>query len=152
MAAPARATTAARQYFGVGYGADMNGFGSQGGPRGAGVPNPGQLPVPSFDGKVTLDQQVSGERVFDINTDGVAHYGLYPDWIEDLRMLAGDADHPRHGPRRRGLPADVGARRRDRGGALRPLAPALPDRARARAAGSQLGDRPKRVLSAPASR
>ena len=27
---------------------------------------------------------------FDINTDGVANYGLYPDWIEDLRHLAGD--------------------------------------------------------------
>ena len=39
---------------------------------------------------MTLDQQKSGERVYDINTDGMAHYGLYPDWIEDLRMIAGD--------------------------------------------------------------
>jgi hypothetical protein len=78
-----------RQFFGVGYGADMNGFGSQGGPRGAGVANPVSYPFRSFDGKVTIDRQTSGERVFDINTDGVAHYGLYPDWIEDLRMLAG---------------------------------------------------------------
>src|SRR5206468_11025957 len=31
----------------------------------------------------------SGSRVYDINTDGVAHYGLYPDWLEDLRLLAG---------------------------------------------------------------
>jgi hypothetical protein len=29
--------------------------------------------------------------VFDINADGVANYGLFPDWIEDLRMIAGDA-------------------------------------------------------------
>jgi hypothetical protein len=79
-----------RQYYGIGYGADMNGFGAQGGPRGAGVPNPVTYPFQSFDGQVTLDQQRSGERVFDINTDGVAHYGLYPDWVEDLRMLAGD--------------------------------------------------------------
>jgi microsomal dipeptidase-like Zn-dependent dipeptidase len=79
-----------RQYYGLGYGADMNGFGSQGLPRGANVPNPVTYPFQSFDGNVTLDQQVSGQRVFDINTDGVAHYGLYPDWIEDLRMLAGD--------------------------------------------------------------
>ncbi len=78
------------QYFGVGYGADANGFGSQGAPRGADVPNPVAYPFESFDGKVTLDHQVSGERVYDINTDGVAHYGLYPDWIEDLRMLAGE--------------------------------------------------------------
>jgi hypothetical protein len=41
-------------------------------------------------GGVQVDKQVSGERVYDINTDGVAHYGLYPDWIEDLRHLAGD--------------------------------------------------------------
>ena len=69
----------------------MNGFGSQGAPRGAGAPNPVTYPFQSFDGKVTLDQQVSGERAFDINTDGVAHYGLYPDWIEDLRNArAGD--------------------------------------------------------------
>ena len=39
---------------------------------------------------MTLDQQVSGERVFDLNTDGVAHYGLYPDWVADLRLIAGD--------------------------------------------------------------
>ena len=49
-----------------------------------------QYPFKSFDGGVTLARQKSGERVFDINTDGVAHYGLYPDWIEDLRMIAGD--------------------------------------------------------------
>ena len=29
-------------------------------------------------------------REFDINTDGVSHYGLYPDWVEDLRKIAGD--------------------------------------------------------------
>ena len=80
-----------RQYFGMGYGADMNGFGSQGLPRGAGVPNPVTYPFQNWNGEVTLDHQISGQRSFDINTDGVAHYGLYPDWIEDLRMIAGDA-------------------------------------------------------------
>jgi microsomal dipeptidase-like Zn-dependent dipeptidase len=77
------------QYFGVGYGADMNGFGSQGLPRGADVPNPVSYPFRSFDGSTRLVQQRSGERVFDVNVDGVAHYGLYPDWVEDLRMQAG---------------------------------------------------------------
>jgi microsomal dipeptidase-like Zn-dependent dipeptidase len=76
-----------RFYFGFGYGADMNGFGAQGGPRGEG--NPVSYPFRSFDGAVTLDRQRSGERVFDVNHDGVAHYGLYPDWVEDLRMIAG---------------------------------------------------------------
>jgi microsomal dipeptidase-like Zn-dependent dipeptidase len=79
-----------RQYYGVGYGADANGFGSQGSPRASAAENPLVYPFKSFDGKVTLDRQVSGERVFDLNEDGVAHYGLYPDWIADLRLLAGN--------------------------------------------------------------
>ena len=79
-----------RQYYGVGYGADANGFGSQGNPRPSAAQNPLVYPFKSFDGRVTLDQQVSGERVFDLNTDGVAHYGLYPDWVADLRLIAGD--------------------------------------------------------------
>ena len=79
-----------KQYFGFGYGADMNGFGSQGLPRGADVPNPVTYPFKSFDGKVKLYRQHSGQRRFDINTDGVAHYGLYPDWLEDVRMIGGD--------------------------------------------------------------
>ena len=78
-----------RDFFGVGFGADMNGFGSQGNPRGAGAPNPVEYPFESFDGEVTLDKQVSGERTFDINTDGVAHYGLYPDWLQDVENVAG---------------------------------------------------------------
>ena len=75
--------------WGIGYGADMNGFGHQGAPR---MPkdNPVRYPFKSFDGSVTLDKQRSGERVWDINTDGVDNYGLYPDWVEDLRMIAGD--------------------------------------------------------------
>lgn len=77
-------------FFGYGYGADMNGFGAQGPPRGADVPNPVEYPFKSFDGAVTLDRQRSGSRVYDINVDGVDHYGLYPDWVEDLRKLAGD--------------------------------------------------------------
>ena len=75
--------------WGIGYGADMNGLGHQGGPR-VGAPNPVKYPFKSFDGAVTLDKQQSGERVWDINVDGVANYGLFPDWIEDLRMIAGD--------------------------------------------------------------
>jgi hypothetical protein len=78
------------QYFGVGYGADMNGFGAQGPPRGADARDPVSYPFKSFEGGTTFVQQRSGERVFDINTDGVAHYGLYPDWVEDLRMQAGN--------------------------------------------------------------
>ena len=76
-------------YFGFGFGDDMNGFASQGGPR-EGAADPVSYPFKSFDGGVTLERQRSGERVFDINTDGVAHFGLYPDWVEDLRQQEGD--------------------------------------------------------------
>ena len=46
-------------------------------------------PFRSFDGGSLIERQRSGTRVYDINVDGVDHYGLYPDWIEDLRMVAG---------------------------------------------------------------
>ena len=78
-----------RFYSGFGYGADMNGFANQSGPRNP-EDNPVRYPFRSFDGNVTVHQQVSGERVYDINTDGMSHYGLFPDWLEDVRMIAGD--------------------------------------------------------------
>ncbi|TCJ29863.1 peptidase [Nocardioides jejuensis] len=77
-----------RYYFGFGYGADMNGFGAQGSPRGANATNPVTYPFTGLGG-VTIDKGVSGQRVWDINTDGVAQYGLYPDWIEDASHVAG---------------------------------------------------------------
>lgn len=76
------------QYWGLGFGADMNGFGAQGGPRNP-TENPVTYPFTNFDGTVTFNRQRSGQRLFDINSDGVAHYGLYPDWVEDLRMVSG---------------------------------------------------------------
>lgn len=77
-----------RYYFGFGYGADMNGFGAQGSPRGASATDPVTYPFTGLGG-VQVDKGVSGERVWDINTDGVAQYGLYPDWIEDATHVAG---------------------------------------------------------------
>jgi microsomal dipeptidase-like Zn-dependent dipeptidase len=77
-----------RYYWGFGFGADINGLGAQGDPRGAGVPNPVTYPFTGLGG-VTIGRQHSGRRVYDVNVDGVAHYGLYPDWIEDLRQVAG---------------------------------------------------------------
>ena len=77
-----------RFYQGVGWGADMNGFGAQGGAAQGREPGDATRSSPGT-GKVTIGQQRSGQRVYDINADGVAHYGLYPDWVEDLRHLAG---------------------------------------------------------------
>ena len=79
-----------RQYFyGIGFGADMNGFSASAGP----LDQEHQIKYPfkSFDGSVTIDKQQSGQRSFDINEDGIAHYGLFPDWVEGLRQLGGDA-------------------------------------------------------------
>ncbi len=77
-----------RYYWGFGYGADMNGLGAQGDARGANVSNPVTYPFTGLGG-VTVKRQHSGQRVYDINRDGVAHYGLYPDWLQDLRKVAG---------------------------------------------------------------
>lgn len=77
-----------RYYFGIGYGADMNGLGAQGDPRGANVPNPVTYPFTGLNG-ITVKKQHAGKRVYDINVDGVAQYGLYPDWIQDLSKVAG---------------------------------------------------------------
>ncbi len=80
-----------RYYFGFGYGADTNGLGGQGGPRNPAEGEP-RVEYPfTVPGGAVVHQQVSGDRApYDINTDGVAHYGLYPDWVEDLRVQAGD--------------------------------------------------------------
>jgi microsomal dipeptidase-like Zn-dependent dipeptidase len=84
-----RAAADPRFKFGIGFGADANGFHAQPGPRGAGQPNAVSYPFKSLDGRVTFDRQVSGQRVYDVNVDGVAQYGLHPDWMEQLRLLAG---------------------------------------------------------------
>jgi hypothetical protein len=76
-----------RYYWGIGYGADMNGLGAQGDPRGTDVSNPVTYPFKGLGG-VTINKQHAGERVYDINADGVAQYGLYPDWIQDLTKVA----------------------------------------------------------------
>ena len=76
-----------RFYFGYGYGADQNGFATQFGPRNG--PNPVTYPFKSFDGGVTLHKQRSGSKEFDLNKEGMAHYGLFPDWWQDIRNLGG---------------------------------------------------------------
>ena len=43
-------------------------------------------PFTSVDGGSVIDRQTTGARTWDINTDGAAHYGLIPDWIEDIRQ------------------------------------------------------------------
>ena len=84
-----RAVSDPRYLFGIGYGADMNGFAHQPGPPKEGEPKV-TYPFKSHDGKQTIDKERSGERIWDYNVDGIAHYGLHPDWIEHMRLIAGD--------------------------------------------------------------
>ena len=85
----ARANRDTRFTFGTGFGSDINGLHSQPVPRANAASNPVTYPFRSFDGGSVIDRQRSGTRVYDVNTDGVDHYGLYPDWIEDLRKVGG---------------------------------------------------------------
>jgi hypothetical protein len=75
-----------RYPFGFGVGFDTNGFGHQPPPRGG---NAVTYPFQTFDGGSTVDRQRTGQRVYDVNVDGFAHYGMVPDWLEDLRLVAG---------------------------------------------------------------
>lgn len=74
----------------VGIGSDANGLGPLPGVRPGAEENPLQYPFHSYDGNVIFDRQVTGERVFDLNTDGVAHYGLYADWVADVQHHGGE--------------------------------------------------------------
>lgn len=89
--AETRRHAALRAKYGAGYGigTDMNGFAWLPGPRAAGA-DPVRYPFRSPDGGSVLDRQVTGSRVWDVNTDGGGtHYGLVPDWIEDIRVTGG---------------------------------------------------------------
>ncbi|MGW2088904.1 discoidin domain-containing protein [Streptomyces sp. NPDC001880] len=91
FSAEARRTDALREKYqvGYGYGTDMNGVGGWPAPRGGDIPNPVKYPFRSTDGGSVIDKQTTGERTWDFNTDGAAHYGMVPDWIEDIRIVGG---------------------------------------------------------------
>jgi microsomal dipeptidase-like Zn-dependent dipeptidase len=78
-----------RYFFGTGFSTDMNGFASQAGPRAGADRNGVVYPFKSLDGSTTLDRHKVGSRTYDLNKDGTAHFGLYPDRIEDIRRLGG---------------------------------------------------------------
>jgi microsomal dipeptidase-like Zn-dependent dipeptidase len=73
---------------GWGWGADLGGLAQQGAPGPAGDTSV-TYPFKSYDGKVTFDRQQTGDRVFDYSKEGVAHYGLYPDWVNEVGKLGG---------------------------------------------------------------
>lgn len=91
--ANAERTADLRRRYGValGYGSDLNGVGGWPAPRGLDAPDKVVYPYRSVDGGSLVDRQVTGERVWDVNTDGMAHYGLVPDWIQDMRSIGGES-------------------------------------------------------------
>ena len=80
---------AKRRYFGVGLGTDTGGFSNLPGPRQDAAQTPLAYPFHSFQGKVLFQRERTGSRTFDLNTDGVAHYGLIPDLLADMRQHGG---------------------------------------------------------------
>jgi hypothetical protein len=77
-----------RYHFGFGWGSDMGGLGMQAGPSSA---YPVTYPFKSYAGNVTFTREVWGQRTFDLDTDGVANYGLYADWLHGLQLAGGNA-------------------------------------------------------------
>ncbi len=83
-------TMASRGFVGVGLGTDTNGFSSLPGPRPDAAQHPLRYPFKSYDGSVRFTRERTGARTFDLNRDGVAHYGLIADLIADMgRTRAG---------------------------------------------------------------
>lgn len=74
---------------GVGIGTDTGGFASLPGPRANTARRPLRYPFKSYDGKVTFTRERTGTRTFDLNRDGVAHYGLMADLLADMRQAPG---------------------------------------------------------------
>ncbi len=72
---------------GVGFSTDMSGLGGQAGPRANAAAKPLAYPYISEFG-LKFDKQVSGNRIFDLNKDGVAHYGMVADHVQDIREQA----------------------------------------------------------------
>src|SRR3546814_1743698 len=64
-----------RYYFGFGFGADINGLAEQAEPRGAEVKNKVSYPFTGING-IRFDKQVSGQRTYIINVDGVSNYEI----------------------------------------------------------------------------
>ena len=92
---------------GVALGSDFNGMTQHSGPRfgteactnpatgvSDGSPQTNRVQYPfTIPGFGSFDKQVTGDRTFDFNTDGLAHVGLIPDFLADLKNIGlSDAD------------------------------------------------------------
>jgi microsomal dipeptidase-like Zn-dependent dipeptidase len=76
--------------FGVGLGTDTGGFNALPGPADDAKQKPLAYPFTPYHCNLVFTREQTGTRTFDLNKDGVAHYGLVPD------LLAAVAQQP-HG-------------------------------------------------------
>ncbi|WP_141733319.1 hypothetical protein [Oligoflexus tunisiensis] len=75
---------------GVGIGSDIQGVSSQAmGEDDITI----TYPFTSVDGKVQFLQPQTGNRIFHYDREGVAHYGLLAEWVEELRQVDAQAVH-----------------------------------------------------------
>ncbi|MDX1694490.1 MAG: hypothetical protein R3208_12055 [Ketobacteraceae bacterium] len=70
---------------GFGIGSDIQAVTSQ--PGGDPDYQP-EYPITSHDGKVTFYAPQTGDRLFDFRNEGIAHYGLYAEWVDNLRQVS----------------------------------------------------------------
>jgi microsomal dipeptidase-like Zn-dependent dipeptidase len=84
-----RSHRAGKRFFGVPLGTDTGGFSSLPGPREGAGRDPLGYPFRPFRCKIRFGRQRTGERTYDLNADGVAHYGLFPDLLADVRGQPG---------------------------------------------------------------
>lgn len=72
---------------GVSFATDMSGLAGQPGPRADSQTNPLTYPFTTEFGLVVHKQQ-SGNRTFELSQDGIAHYGMVADHLQDIRLNA----------------------------------------------------------------
>ncbi|KAJ3345593.1 hypothetical protein HDU83_003921 [Entophlyctis luteolus] len=72
----------------IGLGSDVNGLAVQPPARSDASTNPFSYPFDTIVG-TTANKQALGSRTYDINSDGVAHYGMYAEWFVDAVNVAG---------------------------------------------------------------
>lgn len=73
----------------IALGTDTGGFSALPGSRDDAASRPLRYPFTSYLGQIKFRRQRTGERVYDLNRDGVAHYGLFADLVADTQRQQG---------------------------------------------------------------
>jgi microsomal dipeptidase-like Zn-dependent dipeptidase len=76
-------------YFGVGLGSDTGGFNALPGPSSDAASHPLRYPFKAAYCPLVFHRETTGRRVYDLNKDGVAQYGLVADLIAGTRQEQG---------------------------------------------------------------